>query len=106
MRVLYKALASVGMVALSTAAAFGVRYLAKRSKAKKEAQNPENTQELTESENTDTATDCADAENKEADQTDTPKAENTETDNESQENVVIADVEIQKDVDDSAKESE
>ena len=39
MRVLYKALASVGMLALSTAAALGVRHLAIASKKRKETQN-------------------------------------------------------------------
>ena len=41
MRALYKALASVGMIALSTAAALGVRHLSKASKKRKEARENE-----------------------------------------------------------------
>ena len=41
MRALYKALARVGMIALSTAAALGVRHLSKASKKRREAQDNE-----------------------------------------------------------------
>ena len=100
MRVLYKALASVGMVALSTAAAFGVRHLAKRAKAKKEAQKQnqaENKQDKIEEIQSceEKADDCCE------------KSDDcSEKSDDCNDNVVSADVEIPKDTDDSAKEAE
>jgi hypothetical protein len=100
MRVLYKALASVGMVALSTAAAFGVRHLAKRAKAKKEAQKQnqaENKQDKIE--------EIQSCEEK-ADHCCEKSDDSSEKSDDCNDNVVTADVEIPKDTDDSAKEAE
>ena len=107
MRVLYKALASVGMVALSTAAAFGVRHLAKRAKAKKEAQKQnqaENKQDKIEEIQSceEKADDC----NKKSDDCSEKSDDCSEKSDDCNDNVVTADVEIPKDTDDSAKEAE
>ena len=47
MKIVYKALASIGMLALSTAAAMGVRHLVKKQK-KSDPATPENKNEKNE----------------------------------------------------------